>query len=185
MPSIHLNTATTITGLTRRTLWRYIKDSRLHPLHTPSNGKTRLDLDEVLALRGTQLDSDDEALVLAADAGEPEAQCDLGIWLLERDRPKAARDWFRLAARAGHADAMCWLGRDLLLGEGGAPDQAEGMRWLHQAAALELPLAMELVTTLLGADGERGRASGDRQALRELLDAVERRVLLGALEATA
>ncbi|MBK1709801.1 tetratricopeptide repeat protein [Marichromatium gracile] len=185
MPLIYLNTAATITGLTRRTLWRYIKDGRLHPVEESGSGKARLDLGEALALCGAQLDSDEEALVLAADAGEPEAQCDLGVWLLERERPKAARDWFRLAARAGHADAMCWLGRDLLLGEGGAPDQAEGMRWLHQAAALELPLAVELVTTLLGADGEQVRASGDRQALRALLDAVERRVLLGALEATA
>ena len=33
MPSISLNTAAAVCGLTKRTLWRYISDGRLSTLH--------------------------------------------------------------------------------------------------------------------------------------------------------
>ncbi|MBK5941249.1 hypothetical protein CCR96_18725 [Halochromatium roseum] len=105
--------------------------------------------------------------------------------MLELKRPRIARDWFAKAARAGHADAMCYLGRDLLLGDGGIYDQDEGMRWLHQADALKFPLAVALVEALHQPSGRDARRANEERVLRALIDKVERRVLREALEATA
>lgn len=186
MPSISLITASAVTGLTRRTLWRYMQNGRLNPLgETSQRNKTQVDLAEVVALCHSPLEEEDEALILAADAGEPDAKCELGIWLLEHERLSIARDWFTRAARAGHADAMCYLGRELLLGEGGLHDQDEGMHWLHQADALKFPLAMALVEALHQPRARKAREANDVPALRALIDNIERRVFLAALQETA
>ena len=79
-------------------------------------GKTCIDLAAALALTGTRLDPELESLVVAADAGDAVAQCELALWLLERERPGLAREWFAQSAHGGCPDAMCWLGQDLLLG---------------------------------------------------------------------
>lgn len=186
MPSICISTASAVTGLTKRTLWRYMKDGRLTPLGETSQGnRTRVALEEVMKLCTDPLDKPDEQMVLAADAGDCEAQCDVGIWMLERDHPSIARDWFMSAARAGNPDAMCYLGCDLLLGMGGGRNEVEGMRWLHQAAALEQPLPIALLEALHHPTGIKVRAANDVQALQELIDKVERKVLLDALTNTA
>lgn len=79
-------------------------------------GKTCIDLAAALALTGARLDPELESLVVAADAGDAVSQCELALWLLERERPGLAREWFAQSARGGYPDAMCWLGQDLLLG---------------------------------------------------------------------
>jgi TPR repeat protein len=107
------------------------------------------------------------------------------LWLLEAGRAAVARDWFTRAARAGYADAMCWLGRDLLEGHGGARDEAAGMLWLSQAAARGSLLGEAFVAALHGAAGQRARAAGDVPALEALLDSAAREVLLRVLHETA
>lgn len=147
--------------------------------------KTHVSLAEVVALAGMVRTPVDESLVLAADGGDPEAQCDLALWLLEIGRAAAAREWFTYAARAGYPDAMCWLGRDLLVGQGGTRDEAGGMLWLNQAASRNSRLGQALMAALYGATGQQARAAADLPALEQLLDAVEREVLLSTLHETA
>jgi TPR repeat protein len=147
--------------------------------------KTHVSLAEVLALAVVVLTPEDESLVLAADGGDPEAQCDLAMWLLEAGRAAVAREWFTYAARAGYPDAMCWLGRNLLLGHGGPRDEAGGMMWLSQAAARNSTIGKALMTALYGAAGQQARAAADLPTLERILDAVERDVLLSALHETA
>ncbi|MBK1720541.1 hypothetical protein CKO27_23515 [Thiocystis violacea] len=139
----------------------------------------------MLALANATLTPEDEALVLAADGDDPEAQCDLGLWLLEAGRAGAARDWFSHAARAGYVDAMCYLGRDLLAGQGGARDESAGMLWLSQAAARGSVLAQALLAALHSVPGQQARAAGDVETQERLLDAAERQVLLRTLRETA
>ncbi|MBK1710573.1 MULTISPECIES: tetratricopeptide repeat protein [Marichromatium] len=185
MPSICLNTASAVTGLSRRTLQRYIQERRLTAIRDGDDGKTRVELSALLTLTGTRLTEPERTLALAADQGDPGAQYEFGVWLLERARPPQARDWFQQAARAGHADAMCWLGRDLVLGEGGTRDEAAGSAWLGRAAARGSALAQALTAELGSPSGLQARAREDLGALEQLLDAAERRVLLEALQATA
>ena len=124
-------------------------------------------------------------MVLAADAGSPEAQCDLALWLLAADRAAAARDWLTLSARAGYADAMCHLGGALLTGLGGERDESAGILWLSQAAGRGSPLGRALIAALHGPAGLQARAAGDEMSLARLLDAATREVLLRALRETA
>ncbi len=187
MPAISLNTAAAISGLTKRTLWRYIRDGKLNTNRESGGGggRTYVALADVLALADVALTPEDEALVLAADGDDPAAQCDLALWLLEAGRAGAAREWLTRAARAGYADAMCYLGRDLLEGQGGARDEAAGMLWLSQAAARHSPLGQALVEALHSAQGQQARAGDDVAALKRLLDDVERQVILRVLRETA
>ncbi|NKN33627.1 tetratricopeptide repeat protein [Marichromatium bheemlicum] len=174
-----------MTGLTKRTLWRYIQDGRLSAIREGRGKRTSVPLTEVLALIERSLDAEARALVLAADGGDAEAQCDLALRLLELDRPVAAREWFTRSARAGYADAMCWLARDLLVGRCGGRDDAAGVLWLSQAAAAGSSLAEAMLVALHGEGCRRARAEADLAAVDEQLDAVERRVLTQALRETA
>jgi len=78
-----------------------------------------------------------EELRAEAEAGDREAQADLGTRLLSfNDHAQAveARRWLRRAADAGSAEAKNSLATALLMGLGGAVDAAEGRRLQEEAA---------------------------------------------------
>jgi TPR repeat protein len=75
----------------------------------------------------------------AADAGQAEAQFDLGVLYAQglgvrRDITEAAR-WYRQAAEQGNAEAEFALGQMYSLGWGVPRDEADAMRWLQMANA--------------------------------------------------
>ncbi len=117
--------------------------------------KAHVALADVFVLANVALTPEDEALVLAADGDDAEAQCDLALWLLEAGRAAFARD------------------------------EAAGMLRLSQAAARSSLLGQALVAALHSARGQQARAVADVPALERLLDAVERQVLLRVLGETA
>lgn len=120
MVSITLNTAMSLTGLSKRTLWRRIADGQLR-VHDASSGgggrseHTRVLLDDVIALSPLRLDDDDCALIAEADAGSVEAQCDLGLLLLTQNHPSEAVAWLTRGGQPdlprGHAPARALLHR--------------------------------------------------------------------------
>src|SRR6476661_3313486 len=77
-----------------------------------------------------------------AEAGDADAQFNLGqAYRLGRGVPinlAAAKTWFERAAKTGHLDAQTTLG--LLLFQNG--DQAQGLKWLKQAAEKGEPRAL-------------------------------------------
>ena len=148
-------------------------------------GKTLVELSDALALNDTQLDPEQHATALAADSGDPIAQCDLAIYLIQWQRPAMARDWFTKSARAGYPDAMQWLGQDLLLGELGPRDETNGLFWLSQAAAHGSPLGQTLIAALHSPAGQQARRSADTAALKTLLDDTTRRLLLATMKSIA
>ncbi|MGQ9659904.1 MAG: sel1 repeat family protein [Thermochromatium sp.] len=179
---ISLNTAAALTGLTKRTLWRYRDSGRLTTLGPGAPGhRTQVALAEVLALSGLTIAAEHQSLIVAADRGDPMAQCDLGILLLMNQRPAAAIDWFKRSAAAFYPDAMFRLARAYLVGDGVAPDPAVGLHWLHQAASRGHPVAQALSRFLAGPDGQRLLRTQDPTALQQALDDLERRTLLNAL----
>lgn len=132
---ISMDTAIRVTGLARRTLWRRVAG---HP-------EWKRNLDEPLqraliavdALRSDLLfnaTDDDLTVLVAADRREPEAMNDLALLLLEAGYAESALEWLRRAADKGHPDAMHWLGRCFISGEGVAADQREGLGWLRRSA---------------------------------------------------
>ena len=73
----------------------------------------------------------------AADAGQAEAQFDLGLLYaqglgVKRDMGEAAR-WYRLAAEQGNAEAEFALGQMYSRGWGVPRDQADALRWMQMA----------------------------------------------------
>jgi TPR repeat protein len=97
-----------------------------------------LALSPALPLRALPTPADSIALVRArAVAGDADAQNDLGGRLMAANDPaqlREARQWFRRASGAGHAEAMNNFATMLLMGVGGPADEAEGRRLRDLAA---------------------------------------------------
>lgn len=74
-----------------------------------------------------------------AEAGDLDAQHDLGIRLLDTQDPARqieARRWFQRASDAGHAEARQSLATMIMMGIGGPADEARGRRLMEEAARL-------------------------------------------------
>jgi hypothetical protein len=185
MPAISLSTASSIIGCSKRTLWRHIEQGSLAPLPVGEPGKPRrVHLEDVLPLCALPLESDAPAIIAAADSGDPLAQCELAILFLNARRPAEAITWFTFSAKQFYADAMCFLGRHYLSGEGVPRDEKAGLMWLSRAATREHPVARALIAFLQSPEGQRLEAR-DQVALDKMLDNIERRILLTALRETA
>ena len=186
MPSISLNTAIAITGLSKRTLWRRIGEGRILRIEPHAMGEdARLNLDDVLPLSSLPLEPEDRAVIIEADAGDAVAQCELAVILLTADRARDAVPWMTRAAKQRYPDAMCYLGRFCLTGEAMPRDEEAGLMWLTQAGDKGHPLGQALAQFLQSQEGLALRAAGDQTALDAALDRVEREVLLRVLQETA
>lgn len=183
MTYITLNTAVSITGLSKRTLWRRIADGQLRVLDAASGGgeHTRVRLDDVVALSPLRLEADDWALIAEADRGSAEAQCDLALLLLARNLPVDAVRWFALAAKQNYPEAMHQLGRCYIAGRGVAVNEALGVEWISRAAALGHSIARPMTRYLI----DPARPPLDAFALEARLDAIEREQVLAVLRETA
>ncbi|MBV5311101.1 tetratricopeptide repeat protein [Chromatium okenii] len=179
MPSISLNTATALTGLSKRTLWRHIHRGSLAVI-SEQGEETQVSLTDVLPLACVPLTAAEHALVLAADGGDPLAQTDLALLFFDAERPTEAVSWLIRAANQRYPDAMCYLGRCYLSGCGIARDNDNGALWLSHAAIKGHPLAQALTQWLQTQD-----ALADEYAVRAAFDRIESAVLLQALYDTA
>ena len=186
MDLISLNTAVALTGLTKRTLWRYIDSGRLTAHSSGKSGdKTRVRLHDIRPLARLTLEPAHDTLILDADQGDPAAQCDLALLLLDADRPTQATAWLTCAAKQYYPDAMCLLGRAYLTGTGLEPNLETGLAWLHRAAAKGSPIAQALSDWLQSQPGQTTLNAQNPTALDTALDAIERQTLINALNATA
>lgn len=182
MPYITLNTATTLTGLSKRTLWRRVADAHIRTQVGAEQGEpARLLIDDVLAISRLKLSPEDYELLLDADAGHAEAQCDLGLEFLMQALPAEAVHWLTLAAQQDYPEAMHQLGRCYIAGNGVAPDEAQGIAWIARAAGLGHSTARHMAQYLMDPTRERLEPA----ALEAKLDAIEQKVVLAALHETA
>ena len=96
------------------------------------------------------MDAEELAMVLDADAGDAEAQNDLGQIFLHADKYKAALYWLRQAADKDNADAMHWLAHCYFNGKGVPQDNNLGTMWLAKAAAHGHVIAQAQMHGLIG-----------------------------------
>ena len=81
-------------------MWRRVTDGLLHIHGDAEKGDhARVLLEEILPLSRLHLEPEDHALLLDADAGQAEAQCDLALEFLMQEMPTEAVQWFKEAAR--------------------------------------------------------------------------------------
>lgn len=132
---ISLAAAITLTEWSERTFWRRFADGSVKKEVEGGNGKSMVHLDSIKPYIAMPLDADDFALLKMADRGDAAAQNDLALIFLANGKPRGAIAWLELAARQDHADAMHWLARCYLEGNGVVRDDNLGMMWLSRAAA--------------------------------------------------
>ena len=95
-----------------------------------SNGKVSLDqLRPHLAVKTI-----DDGTIIKADQGDPEAQTDVAVMLMEHDQYELAAAWLKRAAEKS-PEAMSWLSQCYLRGTGLEQNLDLGFMWLHRAAA--------------------------------------------------
>lgn len=179
MDYISLNTAASLSGLSKRTLWRRVAEGQLRTVATGTGERTVVSLDDVLALCRLRLDPEDRALVVAADASDPEAQCDLALLFLSQGFAADAVPWLEAAARQYHPEAMHWLGRCYIAGKGVPADEKTGAAWITKAASRGHSTASHMVRYLESPNRPR-----DPAEVEAALDAMERRVVIAVLNQT-
>ncbi|MBU1360054.1 MAG: SEL1-like repeat protein [Gammaproteobacteria bacterium] len=130
-----LETAIALSGRSRRTWWRRISAGTVRRFDNDARGRTMLSLRDILPDLCVTMQSEDLNGVVRADAGDAEAQNDLGQRFFLAGKYEAACHWFRLAAAQDHADAMQWLAQCYLGGRGVAADENLALMWLARAAA--------------------------------------------------
>ena len=137
MDTISLDAAEAVTGISRRTLWRRVTDGTIGRCDTGGRSRAMLALGDVLPLVEVQLSAEDRATLLRADAGDAQAQADMGALFYVAGAHKAALYWLQEAAAQDNADAMQWLGTAYAGGGGVIPqDDNLAIMWLARAAAL-------------------------------------------------
>ncbi|MCG5494514.1 tetratricopeptide repeat protein [Ectothiorhodospira variabilis] len=141
MPLISVDTAVHLTGLSKRTIWRRmaLEDGSRFRLRRPGGGRgpgpARIELGVILKdIPVPDLQEEEFQFIQGADSGDPEAQNDVALMLLEVGRPELALFWFQAAADQEYPDAMHWLGRCYVSGEGVPQDEALGVSWIKRAA---------------------------------------------------
>lgn len=147
--AISLDTTCAITDISKSTWWRRIAKGDVTRMPDDKRGRATLLWAEVLPYISVPIHTDDQALILQADAGDAEAQDDVGQIFLMANKPQLAVYWFQHAAQQTHADAMQWLGHLYLHGKGVPPDENLGMMWIAKAAALGHVLAQGLMKGLI------------------------------------
>jgi len=146
--AISLDTAILVTGISKRTLWRRIGDGNISRLENDIRGRAMLALADLVPMLCVSVDPEDYELLAAADAGDPDAQNDLGQLFLDANRPDIALHWIQLAVDQGHADAIHHLSKMYIRGVGLEKDATKGLMWLAKAASLGHPIAQQQVAAL-------------------------------------
>jgi uncharacterized protein len=132
---ISVDSAAVITKWSRRTWWRRIADGDATRLADDSKGRAMLSFAEVQAQIYVPMNPEDVACLVRADAGDAEAQNDIGQLFLNAGQPEAGVYWLQLATKQDHADAMQCLGRCYVSGDGVPKDANIGIMWIAKAAA--------------------------------------------------
>lgn len=182
MSFISLNTASSLSGVSKRTLWRRIADGCLHTQDGGEPGeRTLVALDDVLRLSRLQLTEDDYVLIVEADRGDAAAQCDLALLFLAQDHVTEALRWLEIAANKFYPEAMFQLGRCLIAGRGVPANESAGVDWIRKAGGFGHSAAEHLMRYL----NEPSRPALEPVALDLALDAIERKVVMQMLYESA
>ncbi len=118
MDTLSLDASIAITGISRSTLWRRVTDGTIGRGEKDGRSRAMLALGDVLALVEVKLSAEDRAMLLRADAGDAQAQADMGALFYVAGAHKAALYWLQEAAAQDNADAMQWLGTAYVGGGG-------------------------------------------------------------------
>lgn len=153
-PAITIDTAAALMGVSKRTLWRYLRDGKLSQPGSGQRaaGRTMILIEEVADKFFVKLmpgdgdpDTDDYALLALADQGDSDAQNDLALLFLEQQLYDFALHYFHLAIAQDHADAMHYLSDMYEKGTGVEQCSETALIWRAKAAAFGHEIARRKV----------------------------------------
>jgi TPR repeat protein len=141
---ISLKTAITLTGLSKRTLWRRILDGLIPRAEEENyNEKARIYLDSIKNDLCIPFDQNDFVLIKNADSGDSESQTDLAVMFWEYRKMDSAIYWLNLAAKKNYANAMYLLGKYYIEKDENLLNKNIGIMWIAKAAIQGHIVAME------------------------------------------
>jgi hypothetical protein len=139
--------ASSLCGWSERTLWRKLAAGHVRR-HRASRMRAGIAWSSLLPYLQFSLDAETLALLKQADAGCALSQAELALQLIRVRQSACALYWLRLAAEAGQSDAMYWMGRAQLCGEGVAIDRNLGLMWMARSAAAGHAISDAILTAL-------------------------------------
>ena len=149
-PTVSIETAVAVTERSRSTWWRHLSEGKVARVADDARGRAMLSWADVAQEITVRMDDEELAMVLEADAGDADAQNDLGQIFLRADRFKAALYWLQQAADKDNADAMHWLAHCYFNVKGVPQDNNLGTMWLAKAAAHGHVIAQAQMHGLIG-----------------------------------
>jgi TPR repeat protein len=136
MRSIGLDSAIALGEHSKRTWWRRVSGKIVNRTGSDNRGRTMVALDDVLPFVPALIAEEDIDLIMLADAGNADAQNDLGQLFDLSGKPDIALYWWRASADQGHPDAMHHLGSCFISGKGVPKDENIGIMWIAKAASV-------------------------------------------------
>jgi uncharacterized protein len=131
-----LAAAVHLTGQSERTIRRRIAGGLLTKIpDVAGDNRTMINFIDIAEQLIVPFSDEELQIVKNADLGDADAQNDTGLVFLAKSRLESAVAWFELAAKQGHPDAMHWLGKCYLEGNGVARNDDLGLMWIAKAAA--------------------------------------------------
>jgi len=149
MESISVDASIIITERSRRTWWRRISEGSIRRVDDDGRGRAMLSWDDVSSQICIPMTPEDLEFLLRADAGDAEAQNDIGQLFSIAGKYEAALYWLQQAAQQGYPDAMQWLGRCYLSSEGVPKDDNLGIMWIAKAASYGHVIAKSQMNAML------------------------------------
>ena len=146
---ISLDTTCAITETSKSTWRRRIAKGDFTRLADDARGRAILLWSEVESHICVPIAPEDKQFILLADAGDAEAQDDIGQLFLMSKKYQAAFYWFQQASQKNNPDAMQWLGHCYINGKGVPKDENLGIMWIAKAAALGHVIAQGLMKGLI------------------------------------
>ena len=150
---VSIDTAVAITALSRRTWWRRISEGTVRRVINDRRGRAMVYLNEVESYICIPMKPKDLAVILRADAGDADAQNDIGQLFSISGKHEEALYWLQHAARQDHPDAMQWLGRCYTSGDGVPQNDNLGLMWIAKAASYGHVIAQAQINSLRPKEG--------------------------------
>lgn len=145
---ISIEAVSIITERSRRTWQRRIA-SGIYRTYEDQRGRSMLSLDDVYPFICVPLSETDISLLIQADSGSSEGQCDIGqvFGLLGKD--EIAIYWWRQSAEQGCSEAMQCIGSAYAEGRGVRADKNLALMWIARAASQGHSIADAQIKCLL------------------------------------
>lgn len=134
MKRVTMETAMSLVDRSERTLWRMVSDGLV--LKEIQNGTAMLLLDSLKPHFCIPFTDEDDELLDAAIDGDAPSQTGVALIFLSQNKPNQAIYWLNLAVQQNFPDAMNFLGRCYIEGNGVSKDENNGIILITKAAAL-------------------------------------------------